>query len=268
MKWFKHLSGSLNNSFIFELIERFGGDGYLVFFGTLEMMADEFDINQPGISRFSVRKMTKNLQLSRQKLIKILKFCDEKERIFSTIEGDHVLLNCPRLKELSDEYTEKILKKKSGQTPDSNRDKIGSIEEEVEEEVDNKEQQGATAPPVDNSEKEKPDPEYEKLLTEINLLCDKLFKCRLPGFNPYQASTKYLKELKYHPRAVLGGLLAVKKRYDEGIKFERGAWAYFMGTIAKDTPIQNAKDSEKRCNAYKKDFTSIHDLMPPKLRSP
>ena len=48
MKWFKHLSGSLNNSIIAESIELFGGDGYLVFFGILEMISDEFDIYNPG----------------------------------------------------------------------------------------------------------------------------------------------------------------------------------------------------------------------------
>ncbi len=136
MKWYKHLSGSLNNSFVFELIERFGGDGYLVFFGTLELMADEFDIKNPGISTFSIKKLTKNLQLSRQKAIKILKFCDEKKRIFINIQGDNLTLDCPRLKELTDEYTQKQLSKMSGQTPDSNRDKLRPKEAEAEAEAE------------------------------------------------------------------------------------------------------------------------------------
>ncbi len=58
MKWYKHLSGSLNNSFTFDLVEKFGGDGYMVFFGTLEIMADEFDIHNPGLSCISIKKLT------------------------------------------------------------------------------------------------------------------------------------------------------------------------------------------------------------------
>lgn len=132
MKWFKHLSGSLNNSDIFEAIERFGSDGYLVFFGTLELMADEFDPNNPGIYRISTKKLTKNLQLSRQKTVKILKYFHEKERIFIEDHGEFLLLNCPRLADLSDEYTVRQLKKVSGQTPDPCRDKLQPIEVEVE----------------------------------------------------------------------------------------------------------------------------------------
>ena len=94
MKWFKHLTGSLNNSDIFEAIERFGSDGYLVFFGTLELMADEFDPKNPGISRISTKKLTKNLQLSRQKTVKILKYFHEKRRIFIEEQGPYLLLNC------------------------------------------------------------------------------------------------------------------------------------------------------------------------------
>jgi len=136
MKWFKHLSGSLNNSDIFEAIEKFGSDGYLVFFGTLELIADEFDPNNPGIYQISTKKLTKNLQLSRQKVIKILKYFHEKKRILIEEQGNYLLLNCPRLAELSDEYTKRQLKKISGQTPDECRDKLLPIEVEVEVEVD------------------------------------------------------------------------------------------------------------------------------------
>ncbi len=118
------------------MIEKFGSDGYLVFFGTLELMADEFDIEEPGKTQLSIKKLTKNLQLSRQKTLKILKFCDEKERIFCNVNKNSIALHCPRLQELTDEYTQKMLKQKSGQTPAVNRDKLRPKEEEVEEEVE------------------------------------------------------------------------------------------------------------------------------------
>lgn len=42
MKWFKHISDSLDDPFIFDIVNQFGGDGYLVFFGILEIYAREF----------------------------------------------------------------------------------------------------------------------------------------------------------------------------------------------------------------------------------
>ena len=68
MKWFKHLSGSLNNSLIYELVSEHGSDGYLVFFGTIELMSDEFDIYNPGLNRIPIKKMQKSFQMSRHLL--------------------------------------------------------------------------------------------------------------------------------------------------------------------------------------------------------
>ena len=143
MKWFKHLTGSLNNSIIFEAIEKFGSDGYLVFFGTLELMADEFDVHNPGEIILSMKKLRKNLQLSRQKTVKILAFFDKKAKekltkkqsFFATVEGDKVKLYSPRLKQLTDEYTRKELAKMSGVCQDIVRSLSGATETETETEV-------------------------------------------------------------------------------------------------------------------------------------
>lgn len=144
MKWFKHSSGSLNNSFIFELVERFGGDGYLVFFGTLELMSDEFDIYFPGHYCVSIKKLAKNLQLSRQKTLKILAFCDQKAKekpkenvaFFVEIYKDHVSIFCNRLAELSDNHTQKLLRDTS--KLDQSNNKVSSSQEEEEEEEEDK----------------------------------------------------------------------------------------------------------------------------------
>lgn len=117
MKWFKHLSGSLKNSFISELIERFGGDGYLVFFGTLELMSDEFDIYNPGVVELRIKKLQQFLQLSRQKILKILTFCDQKANekqqkevaFFVDIQKNHVVINCKKLARLCDNHTQKLI---------------------------------------------------------------------------------------------------------------------------------------------------------------
>lgn len=121
MKWFKHLTGSLKDVMISDLISTFGGDGYLVFFGILDLMAEDFDIENPGEKSFSIHYLTKNLQVSRQKFVKILTFLQnfpkKKGKIFHVIEGDIIHLSCPRLKDLADEYTKKQIGSKSGVTP-------------------------------------------------------------------------------------------------------------------------------------------------------
>lgn len=119
MKWFKHLSGSLKDSIIFEAIEKFGGDGYLVFFGTLEMMADEFDIYQPDRVTLSIKKMTNLLQLSRQKTLRILSFFDEKAKkfqkenksFFAEVSDTHVTIICSKFASLADNHTTNELAK-------------------------------------------------------------------------------------------------------------------------------------------------------------
>ena len=130
MRWFKHITTSLDDPFIFELIHKFGGDGYLVFFGTLETMSREFDINSPGICQLSFNFLRKKLQLSARKVTKTLDFCEEKGRIWYTLEGDNITLNCPKLKDLCDEWTKKQLRSKSVSTPPQ------ELEVELEVEVD------------------------------------------------------------------------------------------------------------------------------------
>jgi len=117
MKWYKHLSGSLKNSFISELIERFGGNGYLVFFGTLELMSDEFDIYNPGVVTLRIKKLQQFLQLSRQKILKILTFCDQKAKknpqkevaFFVDINNESVIINCKKLARLCDNHTQRLI---------------------------------------------------------------------------------------------------------------------------------------------------------------
>jgi len=94
----------------------------MVYFGILEMMADEFDVHNPGVYDVSLKKVCKYLQLSRQKTVKILAFFDQKAKInhkknigfLVNLAGDRIIIKCPKFKALADDYTRKILNKKSG----------------------------------------------------------------------------------------------------------------------------------------------------------
>ena len=111
IKWFKHISDSLDDPFVFELIDRFGGDGYLVFFGVLEILSREFKPNSDENLTYSYRFLSKKLQLSRQKFVKILNFCKKRGRFSIEFKDDEVFINCPKLADLCDEYTRKSFPK-------------------------------------------------------------------------------------------------------------------------------------------------------------
>ena len=111
MKWFKHISDSLDDPDISDAVKIFGPAAYLVFFRTLEIMAREFDEKKPGICRFSVDFLSKKYPISWQKTVKILQFYKQRKRIYIKFyDGNHlkmVRLNCPKLKILTDEWTSK-----------------------------------------------------------------------------------------------------------------------------------------------------------------
>ena len=144
MKWFKHITDSLDDPFIFDLVSHFKGDGYMVFFGTLEIMSREFNIETPGICEISLKFLAKKLQLSVRFITKVLDFCAKNERIFYSIKNDRITLNCPKLIKMCDEFTQKALKEKSGVDPDTVGSESGIRNKKKEED---KEKEGKEYPP-------------------------------------------------------------------------------------------------------------------------
>ena len=57
--------------------------------------------------------LKKNLQISGKKLELLYDFFEKKQKIFAKKEGDYYLLNCPKLKEIADDFTKRALRKKS-----------------------------------------------------------------------------------------------------------------------------------------------------------
>ena len=118
MKWFKHLVDSGDDPDINAAVILFGPNGYYVFFRTLEIMSREFDYKNPGQNTFFWGFFRKKFRISARKLRENLEFFNKKGRILSQIykDGnvDMIDLNCPKLRNLSDEHTRKVLGKSSG----------------------------------------------------------------------------------------------------------------------------------------------------------
>ena len=109
MKWYKHLAKSLNNPFIKELMYEFGSDAYLVFFGTLEIYADNFVPSERYELCVKTRFLRDELLLSNSKLQKILTRIsqnpDEESRWKVNFNNDEVIIFIPKFKKLADNYT-------------------------------------------------------------------------------------------------------------------------------------------------------------------
>ncbi|MDD5008356.1 MAG: hypothetical protein PHC68_08120 [Syntrophorhabdaceae bacterium] len=121
MKWFKHISDSINDPFIFSLIEEFGGDGYLVFFGVLEIYSREFRTEDDWKLTEKLSYFRHNLLISSTRFKKILSKITKWDVSYN---GDIISIYIPKYRELLDESTlkklrerEKSFRKCSGSVP-------------------------------------------------------------------------------------------------------------------------------------------------------
>jgi hypothetical protein len=258
MKWFKHLSGSLNDNLIWEAVEEFGGDGYMVFFGILEMLADEFDPYEPGKCELSYKKMTKNLQLSRQKTVRILKFYDQKANenrsknisFFVQFEKKHVVINCPKFKILTDNYTLQLLKDISKEDSKSLQSKLRKnfrIESDLEvEEESIKNKESADGHSGSNHYTKKLGGYLDEIKSYISQI-EKLVQTSNWKYNVHAWVQVQVNESK-HPKAIsetLGGLI----QYWDGIK--DGPWNYGDAIMITKSPKYNERDHIKESQAFK-----------------
>lgn len=140
MKWLKHMVDSGDDPDIGILMNKFGNRGYYMFFRTLEIMAREFDVHNPGKNTFDFRWLLARYhgRVGAKLLQSFFKVTTQMKRIKCKINGEKISLNCPKLKELADEYTEKQLKKiginsrpESGQNPEQrSRSKKKEVDKE------------------------------------------------------------------------------------------------------------------------------------------
>jgi hypothetical protein len=114
MKWFKHISDSLDDPFIFELMREFKSDGYVVFFGVLEIYSREY---KPEIGWKLVTipsYFRQKLHISQSKVKKILLKIHKWEVEY---KDDQVIIFIPKFKELMDDWSKRGLRSHSVVTP-------------------------------------------------------------------------------------------------------------------------------------------------------
>jgi len=94
MKYFKHRCGSGDNPSIGEAVELFGTDAYYVFFRTLEIMAKNFDIENPGVSNFNYKWFLKRFQKSfkRKTIESIFDFFNQNGDLTYMVNGEDIVI--------------------------------------------------------------------------------------------------------------------------------------------------------------------------------
>jgi len=137
MKWFKHISDSLDDPFVHDLMHKWGAKGYTVFFGTLEIYAREFSPEIGWKLSLSWRYLKTKLCVFHLKVLtKIMDYIAKSGRFVfdeGSLEGDNFTLFIPKFRELLDDTTLKKLRRNSGALPKKctlDIDKEGDKEEE------------------------------------------------------------------------------------------------------------------------------------------
>jgi hypothetical protein len=76
LHWFKHQTRARHDPFIFDLRRRFGGEGYFVYFATVEIYADSFKPSPGWFLDVSIAYLKHELGINhRGKLFRMLDFC-------------------------------------------------------------------------------------------------------------------------------------------------------------------------------------------------
>ena len=132
MRWFKHFTDSLDDPFIQELLVEFGANGYLAYFGIIEIIAKENKNNLTGKLTVSPTFLKQKLHISSGKLQEIFRFCSGKGKLIFNFSQENFDFDFPKIAEIKDNYSKDLqgaCKKLSNQK---------EVEVEVEVEVEKK----------------------------------------------------------------------------------------------------------------------------------
>lgn len=138
MKWFKHPASSGDSQFIRYLIDQHGLEGYAMFWLILEDLADNFDPAAPDARIWlNISKIRSKTGATFAKILKLFHtlssdFNKFPWQIAITKDQKMIGIYSPKLKELADEYTVKMMRSKVGTKSEVAPEQ--EVEVEVEEE--------------------------------------------------------------------------------------------------------------------------------------
>lgn len=158
MKWFKHSSISSDDELISALMDRFGAEGYGVFWIICERIARFMDDSDRCSATYSLKKWSEFSRISTKKFQKLVEFLKNQNRFFLNYDENLLTIEYPNLLKYKDEYTRKCAKVKQI-TPDNNPTDSGESDHQKEKEKENKKENIYTPPLLTRAREENPAPD-------------------------------------------------------------------------------------------------------------
>ena len=108
MKWIKHETDSLDSEFIQSLLREYGANGYLAYYGILEIAGKAVGYNPDQKVNFSPTFLKQKLHISPGKLKEIFEFCSGKGELFFNFSQENFEFHIPKLLKLKDNYVKDL----------------------------------------------------------------------------------------------------------------------------------------------------------------
>lgn len=170
MKWYKHISDSLDDPFIFDLMSKHGSDGYLVFFGVLEIYSREFKPDLSWNLSVSLSYLKQKFHKTHKQLItNPLQTISNSGKWDVVINGDQVTIFIPKFTELLDEWTARKIGSKSGVTPEILKRNIDT-DKELDKDLDKEKLKEKVTRLPDKPKAETTDPEKQPVFEKLKEL--------------------------------------------------------------------------------------------------
>lgn len=133
MKWVKHMTNAHRDEKLQRLIDEFGLEGYGAYWIILEILGEQIKDSDRDFCEYSMKFWQNSLGFSVKKLQNFLEILSKFEIFLVEFSQNSVIIKCPKIKTIRDEYTEKKTQKigtLSRQTPDTYKDTDKDTEQE------------------------------------------------------------------------------------------------------------------------------------------
>lgn len=107
MRWFKHLTRSHEDENLCKIIDRFGIEGYGIYWIILERIAGNMDGTETPSLEISIRNWSKSVGISPKKLQNFVRFSANLGCFVAIFSGHTLRIECPKLLKYKDEYARK-----------------------------------------------------------------------------------------------------------------------------------------------------------------
>ncbi len=108
MKWFKHMTDSLDDPFIQSLLDKYSHAGYVAWFGLIEIICKENGANLTGNLKISPTFLKRKLRISEAKLRQVFNYCSTFGKLSVDFQKEMWVFSFPKILEIKDNYSKDL----------------------------------------------------------------------------------------------------------------------------------------------------------------